>query len=460
MLKRDWSDLLNPILVKESRQFFHNNLIVMVTWLFLAAQLAAMIYGMYQKQQGSESYADQMAEFMVIVLLFGSYLICCFGSMIRYSSERSRPELDCSRITPLSPLKILCGKISSNLVVLIYFHAMFLPFFLIASFLGVSGIWEMFGTAAFIFSFVLFLSITGLFFGGFGNYLMLGMYILVCIGVPALIYWFVDDTYLGISSTSLNGILLFLLLSGIPFTLAYAMLKSVNSNPMRSARVYLTFFFFVFPLIFLNCWDRKLSASLSSFPDFIRITHLLGALLVIIILSMATILEYNYTSSRFKRPAWSPLKCLVMYPFSTGWGGGIALCWLLLGVILLENLWAWKFTVGTATASAEAFVMTALALYALFCTQLSIWMARFFKCFSAWIYGLGIVFVTGVLLPLVLREILSNIGISDMFLGTNEFIKFICYLALGLVGFSSFLIFSPLVNDFEEFCRQKTEDTV
>ena len=108
---------LNPILIKEMRQYFHNRILLCEMGLLLIAQLLAAIGFSFS---GEENTGLGMMITAMCILAFCGMLLCGWGGMTRFGTERSCPDLDYSKITNLRPFTFIWGKFVASLVMVIF----------------------------------------------------------------------------------------------------------------------------------------------------------------------------------------------------------------------------------------------------------------------------------------------------------------------------------------------------
>lgn len=90
-VKREWSDWLNPVLVKEIRQYFHNFGILAVMGVLLVVQLMMLVVMQYQVSESRSAFSDSGAVMFGLVaggMGLAAFLVCAFGAMLRFTGER------------------------------------------------------------------------------------------------------------------------------------------------------------------------------------------------------------------------------------------------------------------------------------------------------------------------------------------------------------------------------------
>ncbi len=235
---------LNPILIKEMRQYFHNRILLCEMGLLLIAQLLAAIGFSFS---GEENTGLGMMITAMCILAFCGMLLCGWGGMTRFGTERSCPDLDYSKITNLRPFTFIWGKFVASLVMVIFLYALCLPFMVVAYFFRGVDLLQGLLLAGIMLPLILLMSLMGLLLGSFGNKKLYAIYVLIFIfGMQILLGVF------GFLSLSSSGIfigssvfylilpiyVLCSLVGGIYlFCLCMASICSVSENRMRTFRI-------------------------------------------------------------------------------------------------------------------------------------------------------------------------------------------------------------------------------
>lgn len=130
------SDWLNPVLVKEVRQFFHNKFFFSLVGILLGVQLLLMfIFNLsFEEWKGGDSAGRIFISIDTVLMYLCVFLTAGWGAMQRFYVERASKELDFSNITLLTPLQIVGGKLASSLVIWLLIGALCLPFMAVAYF--------------------------------------------------------------------------------------------------------------------------------------------------------------------------------------------------------------------------------------------------------------------------------------------------------------------------------------
>jgi hypothetical protein len=146
IVKKDWmeraSDLVNPLLVKETRQSLKSRGFVSVFLLMLIASWLISAGGTLYVYGPELPYAAAGRYFFwlyYIVLAFAVFLVIPQGAFRSIQSERDLQTFDMLIITSLSPRKIVWGKWWSAVVQTMVYYAAIAPFMMFTNLLrGIS----------------------------------------------------------------------------------------------------------------------------------------------------------------------------------------------------------------------------------------------------------------------------------------------------------------------------------
>ena len=130
---RFWDDRINPVLIKELRQAFHNRLMLSLSGILLVLQFAMLvIFHLTQKEwtDGGGVFVTIDAVLMNLAIL----IACAYGPLQRFTEERSSSELDFAAITLLTPFQVIFGKLACALVTALLVASLCLPFMTVAYF--------------------------------------------------------------------------------------------------------------------------------------------------------------------------------------------------------------------------------------------------------------------------------------------------------------------------------------
>ncbi len=232
-MKKEWNDRLNPIFIKELRQFFHSSQLIWVMFLMLVAMILSFIGG------SNAVLVTALSSWLISVVF-----ICCFQVSIRFFDERNDQELDYSNLSLLEPWRIVIGKSIGAVVMMIFLTMLIMPFLTMSILLGSIDILEissmllmMFCGALMMIEFSLLLATIRLRFLRNANLLIL----VVC--CPILIVFTVDMVSSLSYGKGLYGMLglalIFSLISGLFFVLSWSRVIYQFGNRMLPVRSYL-----------------------------------------------------------------------------------------------------------------------------------------------------------------------------------------------------------------------------
>ena len=251
------AESLNPVFVKEMRQYFQNRRMVIFMGLLLVAQFICTLFfssAMTFDADGSEGVA-----FFLLIIFAGailSVLICSIGAEQRFAEERSDKELNYAMLTTLKPSSIILGKLEGAMVMILCIFSMLLPFLTAAYFMrGLSAASLL--LTLYLFPILVLYTLAGVFAGTFGQKWVTILYF---IGIVNSAFGFVpfafsladelmdsaalEPVFWGMllveyEVAALVGVLLFLL--------SLAVISPPKSNRLLPAKIYL----FALPILSL-----------------------------------------------------------------------------------------------------------------------------------------------------------------------------------------------------------------
>ena len=260
--KIDWSDRLNPVLVKEIRQSFHNYGVLTVMGVLLAAQLVLLVVMQYQVSRNPEAFSGTgavMFGFVVTGMALAALLIGALGTLLRFTAERRSRELDFSFLTTLSPNRIVWGKLAGAMVMTVFIFALCLPFIVISYFLRGIGMEQMLFVVLTLFPMVCVASQLAILIGSAGQRWLVSVFVLLAFfgSWPCVIFMIlmIDSVFSG--NKSLPGIMLLWygcsgMLLGLLYALSVAAIGARRSNRMLPVRLSLIGIFLLSPLVGLG----------------------------------------------------------------------------------------------------------------------------------------------------------------------------------------------------------------
>ena len=134
---RFWEDRINPVLMKELRQAFHNRLMLTLSGILLVLQFAVLVIFNLTKKEWINSSSGGGSTFVIIdgsLMILCILIVCAYGPLQRFTEERSSAELDFAAITLLTPFQIIFGKLACALVTALLGASLCLPFMTVAYF--------------------------------------------------------------------------------------------------------------------------------------------------------------------------------------------------------------------------------------------------------------------------------------------------------------------------------------
>ena len=139
-----WGDRLNPILVKETRQILKSKQFVVTFFLMLAASW--FLCAMFVLRSGDAlEYADSGPDFFqmyYLVLMFCLCVVVPVGVFRSMTSEFVAQTFETLVVTPLSPARIIFGKLESAAVQMAIYYSAVAPFLCFAYLLRGIGVVE------------------------------------------------------------------------------------------------------------------------------------------------------------------------------------------------------------------------------------------------------------------------------------------------------------------------------
>ncbi len=193
MKRKYWDDWLNPVIVKEMRQYFNNKILLAIMALLLTGNFLVLLYATLNYAGENNSYYSAFSgnDFVIAVFIMLSivvFLICGFGTLIRYTNERSNSELDFGRITTISANQIVGGKTLSGLIMMMFIASLCLPFLVVGYFLRGVSLPNVLLAFVFLLCFGVGILLWGILCGAPGKNNMRGVYVLpLLLLVPMMI---------------------------------------------------------------------------------------------------------------------------------------------------------------------------------------------------------------------------------------------------------------------------------
>ena len=391
-------DHINPVLLKELRQSFHNKRMLLTMATLLAAQLIVLLFfqkSALEKGTGFPTGSAMMSVQMFILALSG--LVLCVGSSYnRYLTERTNRELDYSLLSVLTPHQILQGKIAAAIVLLAFIYALCLPFMTIAYFLrGISlplvgmMVLQLAVPLIVLTQFALLIASSGKRWMGSIALVVIGIFCIQNVLMGSLMFFRISP-HKGWAFLSI-GLFGYLLLSGLFYVLTLAVISPPDSNRILPVRIYLFCMAAgIMPaVVFAQHLEGKLSATSLCGSAALALFLLVTALAVI------TLLEREKPGPRvlLRCPTGRAGRWL-HFLFSSGCYGGLALTWLVLGLTTV-----WLVLLHSRHPADRTIFVCALTgtigAYILFYAECALLLRRFVGKLSSIQWGLIVFIILG-----------------------------------------------------------------
>ena len=431
--KKDWSDRVNPVLVKEIRQHFHNFGILTVMGALLAAELillVAMQYQMTASHSEFTGFGAVMFGFLAGGMTLAAFLICSLGTLIRFTAERRSRELDFSFLTVLSPNRIVWGKLAGTLVMTVFLFSLCLPFMVIAYFLRGIGMVQMLLIALALLPLIGIASQFGILVGAAGRRWLISLFFLASfffaqpLGV-AIILLFTDA---GGVDSPFGAMLLWYGISGIVLEVLYALTVAAVgarfSNRMLPVRISLIAAVGLSPLIGLGV--GVLSDTLPLWKPALAALGIAASGIAGFCATLAAFERLDPGTRVLRGRPRNPVGRFAHFLVSSGGWGGVALAFLLM---LLATAAAAALYLADPIFGGGMSLWIAAGCYFLFYADVAILAARRWKILPGWGWWI-VALVVFVVLPLLFGGLFALIDKTHaaLYFATTPF----C-----LVGFDS-----------------------
>ena len=240
---------LNPVFVKEMRQYFQNRRMVIFMGLLLLVQFIVTLF--FASAMTFDADGSDGVVFFLLIVFAGaglSVLLCSIGAEQRFAEERSDKELNYSMLTTLKPSAVIIGKLEGAMVMILCIFSMLLPFLTAAYFMRGLSAASLLVTVC-LFPILVLYALAGIFAGSFGQkwvtvLFFVGIFNSAFALIPAFFEIVEDLMERGsIDSTFWITVLVeyeIALLAGIMlFLLSLAVVSPPKSNRLLPAKVYL-----------------------------------------------------------------------------------------------------------------------------------------------------------------------------------------------------------------------------
>ena len=331
---RDIGESLNPVFIKEMRQYFQNRRMLIFMGLLLLTQFVFTLF--FSSAMKFDTNNDSGVGFFLLIISAGavlSVIICAVGAEQRFAEERSDKELNYAMLTTLRPASIIWGKIEGAVVMLLCIFSMLLPFLTAAYFMrGVSAA-SLLVTLC-LFPILVLYTLAGLFAGAFGMKWITGLYLAGLIGscfilVPVA-FSIVDDLMNRGSLDSFFWVTVLIeyelafLLGVLLFLLTLAVISPPKSNRFCAAKIYL-FFLPVIALVLMAPYYIAVAGP-SYPPEIFYTVEYLFCAFSLAVLTLVAIFEPPVNSIRvFMKCPRDLVGRFLHFLFSSGFAGTILL---------------------------------------------------------------------------------------------------------------------------------------
>ena len=448
---RYWDDFLNPVLVKEMRQFFHNKFFLSLVGGLLGIQMLMLfIFNLTYSEWKDSSEAGMT---FIIIDTVTMYLCVISAAVIKpmynFIAERSSKELDFSNITLLTPWQIIGGKLASSLVIWGLIAALCLPFMVMAYFFRNVSLQEIvliFGAGVMP---ALVLIQGALFCGTMGTKWMMALlvYFAAQAVAPAVIYSLSTFFFNGNAENwtffwifQCGWLMLFTLLLAATIT----MVTPPFSNRMLPLRILLSL------LLILVLGALPFAVSL---PEDVRILMDFIALGVVGSFALLAVCDRDEPGGRvLAHIPRNKAGKLFHYLFSSNRRGGIVLALLVLVIFGAETV-----ILGFDGSRSILPIAFGIAGFIFFYCEVAILIHRYLKQVPPWIIAFIVAIALGIL-PLVCAAN-SNIELSDIItspfcllqdgrLSITDYNVWIAPAAAGLLGI---IFVADMCTDFKNY---------
>lgn len=356
-MKREFGDFINPVLIKELRQYLHNRLLLMVMGGMLLLQLLTLLVFSEINVQGEIDSGGGFAVFYSVCLIMGtaSFLVVSVGGMVRFLAERADTELDFSRVSVLTPGMIVRGKMAGATLMLLFIFALCLPFVVIAYFLRGVSMLQMLITCAQLFVTLLMLTQLALLAGATGRRWIVIIYVLVLLQMTVplaffIIFPLIEPIWIQqvVKFIFFFGIFCQLVMIGIGFFMTTALISPPNSNRIFPLRILFTILLLIGSAGIIRGFGLPPGDQMS--PFYIAA----GSLMMVAAIGGTATLASFERDAAGRRVCRScprnPVLRTLHFLYSSGWPGGI-----MLALLLALAMTALRYTLGVNETESTEF---------------------------------------------------------------------------------------------------------
>ena len=332
---------LNPVFIKEMRQYFQNRRMVIFMGLLLLVQFIVTLF--FASAMTFDADGSDGVVFFLLIVFAGaglSVLLCSIGAEQRFAEERSDKELNYSMLTTLKPSAVILGKLEGAMVMILCIFSMLLPFLTAAYFMRGLSAASLLVTVC-LFPILVLYALAGIFAGSFGQkwvtvLFFVGIFNSAFALIPAFFEIVEDLMERGsIDSTFWITVLVeyeIALLAGIMlFLLSLAVVSPPKSNRLLPAKAYL----FALPFLsLLMMIPYYIVYGPSDFPpDVFFFLEFTFCCFAAVVFGIIAIFEMPTNSIRvYMKCPRAPVGRFLHFLFSTGFSGSLILAFLVLAI--------------------------------------------------------------------------------------------------------------------------------
>ncbi len=329
---------MNPVFIKEMRQYFQNRRMLIFMGLLLVAQFVCALF--FSSAMTFNADGDEGVTFFLLIIFAGaalSIIICTIGAEQRFAEERSDKELNYAMLTTLKPSAIIMGKIEGAMVMILCIFSMLLPALTAAYFMrGISAASLL--ITLYLFPILVLYTLAGIFAGSFGQKWVTVLFFVALVNsafgfVPFA--FMIAEELMDSGAEPVFWVMLLVeyaiafMIGVLIFLLSLAVVSPPKSNRLLPAKVYL--FALPFLALLLMAPLYILFAGPDYPPEMFYTVEFLFCAFPIVVLGIVALFETPTNSIRVY------MKCprgffgrRLHFLFSSGFSGSVMLAFLLL----------------------------------------------------------------------------------------------------------------------------------
>ncbi len=375
---------LNPVFIKEMRQYFQNRRMIIFMGMLLLVQFICTLFFSSAMRFSNDDNSSGVGFFLLIIFAGAilAVIICAIGAEQRFAEERSDKELNYAMLTTLRPASIIMGKLEGAIVMLFCIFSMLLPFLTAAYFMRGLSAASLLVTLC-LFPVLVLYSLAGIFAGAFGMKWITGLYFVGIFGSMVFLMPFafsiVDDLMnrSDLGTEFWVGILieykLAFLLGVMIFLLALAVVSPPKSNRFCAAKAYI----FALPaiaLVLMIPYYLIFGGSGTSYDrDFFYVIEFIFCVFSFGIMTLVAVCEPPVNSMRvFMKCPRNVLGRVLHFLFSSGFAGTVLLTIPILALPALLIPFAGLDWSGTTTAYGILSILVSFLGFALLSLNLGL----------------------------------------------------------------------------------------